>query len=1557
MARQQRFDWFISHGRARKRKTARRRAQRRQIRFEPLEVRVLLSANAGLEADEASVQHAYAAADHAEGASGVDYFPAEYWQGEHEPLAASSSEGGAEADTVGEDVLTIILDFIEPGQENGVDIFNNVVTTFDVEAYGFSPDEYDMVTEAILEEVRSDYYDIATSDVFPESAIPPNMELNVEFFIGDQGTPPINGATEYYYMQIGTFISGDCAGALGCAGLNAIRDAQGRSGGGFGSVVGSVFSDVIQGIGGLDPSNALSSGNLEFTTAALSGTTSHEIGHAVSLNHLAKAGSVTPNGVTPIMGTGAIDTPNQDRIGPREFAASGVNPQLGGQMQFHIAQLVGAIGLTEAGSGTRGPAIQVDTLSDVNDGDLTEGNVSLREAIEEATIDGRRRAIEFSETLAGGTITLDPELGSLVIPGPIVIEGLEGSDRVTVEAPAPNPALAEGGDGQVFLIQYGEQAATSPLSVEIRDLILTGANSTSDGGAIYTEHDLVTSHVAIRNSSTTGRGGGIYASGALLDITAGEFSGNSAVNDGGALYSDATVLVDESLFHNNSSSDDGGAIALVGAGNQVIITSSTLSGNTATDDGGAIHNIDDNPEIFRVLHSTVFQNTSTGGSGGGIYMQDGVLALEHSIVAGNSDAQGAPDIDNINPFATPAVIARYSLIQDPTGSNIDEDRSNLIGADPLLNALADNGGPTMTHTPQTGSPVLNAGNASIPVAPDNDQRGPGFNRILETVIDIGAVESGGFEQTFTVNSTLDKEDIDDLGTDASPEDLTLREAIILSNLQLGKNLINFEASLSGETINLDNSLGELVVTDTLTIDATSLAVSLTVNAATADPTPTENNGDGIRILRTDDGSAETYIDVVVMGLELVGADVSGDGGAIHSIENLTLQYVTVEDNSAAGRGGGVYHRAGATGGMLLIDSSTIAGNEAIDDGGGVWSNTNLPAEPDPNPDPNAIVGKILNSTISGNVAGDEGGGIMNFDGQLELRHVTITENEADNGSGVVSFGDTFTRTLVYSSIISGNVINENNPNDEFDDTGFDVQRSRNVAFSSFESLGFNLIGSGDALLSFDNDDLTNVTDPLLGPLADNGGKTKTHLPSSDSPVVDAGEVPYQELLPTLSTRAYYKLDDPAGSELVETISQSGNTPISVPHTTALEQPGATAQTGTSTRFLDGATEPSGFAAGEFGGIFNNDYTIALWFQTETQTSSSPDTDTQTLLSLVGDDPIVLEGGIQLNSDGTIQTFGTAIGELASTTSYMVDQWHHLVLVRESNELKLYIDGVLDADAVAPADAFSLFVEVNVGYSVETDTARGQYNGFMDEFSLHGQALSAVEVASLFSSSEATEVDFEQRGDPFARSVDGDNDGNAVVDIGAVEFLMRAPNADFNSNGRVEGSDFLAWQIGKGTINAQLSDGDSDYDGDVDADDLQNWVDLYGTTGPALDFTTLEAASSATSFNRQPHRPTATTGYAEPVGLFAAVHDYFLSDSPVQSDDADSRTDTVGNELLAAVGDHSAWPLPANARLATSPSEVSDRDEDASDSDTNANDPLDEAFASIGQEQPVLSRGV
>ena len=245
------------------------------------------------------------------------------------------------------DVLTIVVDFNDPGQPNTTDTIGNTVGDFDVTSFGFSADDFELITGAIMAELQEDYFDELVGTVANQNG----SVLDINIIEGDIGTAP-EGVSEFYFIQVGSGLEGPFIGALGVARGSAVRNQSGEGPNGsteIGDVVASVFSDNIQGIGGLNPNSALSSGIVTYTKNAIVGTLAHEIGHTLSLSHINEAGSVQPTvGAAPIMGTGAIDLPNQLRITDREFSLSGFNAQNGGESVFHIPQLVSAVELTDA---------------------------------------------------------------------------------------------------------------------------------------------------------------------------------------------------------------------------------------------------------------------------------------------------------------------------------------------------------------------------------------------------------------------------------------------------------------------------------------------------------------------------------------------------------------------------------------------------------------------------------------------------------------------------------------------------------------------------------------------------------------------------------------------------------------------------------------------------------------------------------------------------------------------------------------------------------------------------------------------------------------------------------------------------------------------------------------------------------------------------------------------------------------------------------------------------------------------------------------------------------
>jgi hypothetical protein len=268
------------------------------------------------------------------------------------------------------------------------------------------------------------------------------------------------------------------------------------------------------------------------------------------------------------------------------------------------------------------------------------------------------------------------------------------------------------------------------------------------GAGIYNE--LATLHInrsLICTNESPVRGGGLYNEDGDVTISGSTFQDNTASQGGGINNDEGTMVISGSTFNNNSANNGGGIYNNCYSVSHVItLTNSTLSGNYASDWGGGINN---RGGTTYLIHTTVTDNHADDswdgtGDGGGIYNDEGMVFLKNSIIALNYD--GSPQGFDIHRDCSGELISQdYNLIGDTAGCDIlGLSGHNLIGQDPLLGDLANNGGATETHALLAGSPAYD----HIPsdmngcgIGPiDQDQRG--VARPLGSGCDIGAVEGG-----------------------------------------------------------------------------------------------------------------------------------------------------------------------------------------------------------------------------------------------------------------------------------------------------------------------------------------------------------------------------------------------------------------------------------------------------------------------------------------------------------------------------------------------------------------------------------------------------------------------------------------------------------------------------------------------------------------------------------------------------------------------------------------------------------------------------------------------
>lgn len=282
---------------------------------------------------------------------------------------------------------------------------------------------------------------------------------------------------------------------------------------------------------------------------------------------------------------------------------------------------------------------------------------------------------------------------------------------------------------------------------------------------------------------------------------------------------------------------------------------------------------------------------------------------------------------------------------------------------------------------------------------------------------------------------------------------------------------------------------------------TVLTIEATASAVVEGLTITNGAGESAGVLVEGSGTLRntTITDNrTTIGYGAAGIDhVSGAGPLL--LENCTVtNNGPVAGSYAYSYAGGLQSRAGA-GGFVTIRNSTFAGNSSEYAGGVYTYGSNISVE---------------GTTFSGNSGSSAYGALDVVDADLVLVNSTISGN---TNIGLSLIGGSYAAPSVRSTTIFGNsddgistsfaqspeITNSIIAGNSGDDVGGQVT-----------SVGFNLIGDDTGSTGFGPQDLLGTTgaplDPLLGPLAANGGPTETHALLPGSPAIGAGDQSFFE---------------------------------------------------------------------------------------------------------------------------------------------------------------------------------------------------------------------------------------------------------------------------------------------------------------------------------------------------------------------------------------------------------------------------------------------------------------
>ena len=567
---------------------------------------------------------------------------------------------------------------------------------------------------------------------------------------------------------------------------------------------------------------------------------------------------------------------------------------------------------------------------------------------------------------------------------------------------------------------------TKAKTVEIIGGSISNNIAKGSGGGICQYNDrtkysidtfFMTSTTVSGNTTTDNNtnGGGIYTVAKVVSLTNGTISGNTAKSKGGGIYTDAqtSLTIEGTEIKKNTSSGDGGGVWYDGADDTargkmtLTLKGGSIDNNTATNGngggvftqvrtvnigdsgsaetsvsnnkalngGGVYHKLFTNA-VLTVTNARIDGNSANGtgnnGVGGGLRTNANTLTITNSSISHNGAANhgggvwydGADDV------------ARNSMSLAVSGSTIGNNTSSGSGGGVYTMVKIVTIG-DYTYTDTSGNQQTKHTSVS-----NNTSKNSGGGIYHKSSIFTSNTDKAMLTIT---NASIDGNEVTASnqlggGVYTTVRALSVTGGSVSNNTSLGNgggiwydgdeaNRDSMSLAVSGCTINGNTSStgsGGGIYTQVKTAvigKNTNVRSSVSNNTAAAD-------GGGIYCSRNTDGAS-----IAITGTDINenrAGGTNGGGGVYANIKTASLVDVTLQNNQAVAKGGGILSWYESTFDIdnddpnvlgLIVDSSTLSGNVALT-GGGIYSRSFVRLR-----NGSSITGNMLSSGAAENAAG------------------------------------------------------------------------------------------------------------------------------------------------------------------------------------------------------------------------------------------------------------------------------------------------------------------------------------------------------------------------------------------------------------------------------------------------------------------------------------------------------------------------------------------------------------------------------------------------------------